>query len=755
MLLGPVICILFTVTNAMLCPGKQGAYDWDNPSGICQFTGYVPGGNRVILQPISSPNADNQGRAIAQAANGCGYRTQVIGAVLDFGQYSKKFKAAAKVMSSCLGVWGSVVGGFLFKQPTTANVLDAMNSAFDKLTQEVNEQFYNMEEYVKQSILDLQKELMSDKYKKYQFLLNLCLDRFELNSIIDCLRNAHDESLADQGSFMRYKVQMQNSSWGSWHNGGAKKREEVQIENQPNRQSCFFACADRLKDNYNGVVYGQVGGPRERECYCQKEMTGFDAADGLDLIWQAALICGTGSFRRGDAVALEQEQLPGHYDSKQSCFRACFEKKLSNSSYNGATYGIIGGPREKDCWCNKGMSSWKVNLEWWESAFLANFPPVHWNGDFRPGLSHYKGHPPTEHFIGNYNTKQDCWRACSGFVSRGEKHWQGVTFGRLGGDRSGECWCEYEMDAHGDYVNKWESAFLSYDGGVQCQCIGGTETGAHCDEWDDDGTWCYVNSPNDCDDATPKDGSSYYASKRACASEVNETYYEPEVDDVKHMEVQFLTFRNYAQLRVLILISLIGTFENVTDVEYANAPDYYKIYLGRLQEELDLYIRYAEFIFNQIVHMRATTYEWFYTTVVSGTSKDVIRSRMDEWGGMECSGRFSQMLIETDLCKQTYWLNRQGCKDYKEIWDMVPPSESIGPVSFPDSFREYAKHRMGVDAFSKYNEAETKTIVLYWTSQIMRHLPIWKEILTGALAKLEEVKDIDLMNQGNKERTEL
>jgi len=629
--------------------------------GTCKFSGYVPGGKRVILDPITSPHAMDQGNSLAQYAYFCDYGNTVTGAALDLASFGKKVGQYAEKLSAALGVWGAIVGGFLYEEPTTADIIDGVNSAFDRLTKQVNDQFDNMQEYVKQQILDLEKTLMNDKYKQYLNLFNLCLDYFDRVSLIGCLRNAHDESRSDQDSFMKYKEKMEAYYWWGFVAGAGISESQVKLPDlYDNKQSCFFACSKKMNEGYNGVTYGR--GSHEKECYCEKSMVGVRVSDGANVIWESAYLVGTGNFQQGGGQFLEHTGLPGLYETKQTCFRACAEEKIRNSSYNGATYGIVGGEREKKCFCNKGMYGVDKTDRRYESAWLADFPA------------------------------------------------------------------------------RWAK---------MCKCKGGDKHGYYCGEWDVDGTWCYVEDPKRCDDAIQSGTSDdLYWSKAACK------YYLASVDEVKHMEVQFLTFRNYAQLRLLMLMTIVATFDNTTDAEYSNSTNLYKRYLNHLREESDLYIRYANFVYDQILFMHNACDGWVDSKLYCDQSHGLNKY----WQYDYCHGQFSPMLIDTDTCTQAVYLftkewgttSHCPCDGYdnRERFALIPPTaDRVRDIDMPKTFTAYASYRMmdqNEENFYKYRKDATKSVVNFWTAEVISQLDVWKDILHGTLQKLEAVKSIDV-----------
>ena len=74
--------------------------------------------------------------------------------------------------------------------------------------------------------------------------------------------------------------------------------------------------------------------------------------------------------------------------------------------------------------------------------------------------------------------------------------------------------------------------------------------------------------------------------------------WKPSVDDIKHMELQFNVYNNYVHLRMMILLSLYGEYQNKTE---SSDRAMAKTYLNYLKDESALYKRYTQFVYDKIV----------------------------------------------------------------------------------------------------------------------------------------------------------
>jgi len=182
--------------------------------GTCDATGYVPGGNKVILEPIEAPQAVLQDHSIGIVANKLGYALDTGGAMVDIVALTERFEPWGKYLAGGLGVWGSIIGVVAnIGTPTADDIIDACNEALRELTDEVNQQFDNMQAYVDQAILQADKELMNLNYRQYHIYFTDCVNEVIEEDMWSCVKEAERLSGSDHTKFLRYESQMNQEGW--------------------------------------------------------------------------------------------------------------------------------------------------------------------------------------------------------------------------------------------------------------------------------------------------------------------------------------------------------------------------------------------------------------------------------------------------------------------------------------------------------------------------------------------------------------
>ena len=107
-----------------------------------------------------------------------GYALETGGAIADIVELTEKFEPWAKFLAGGLGVWGSIVGVVAnIGTPTPDDIIDACNKALAELTEEVNQQFTNMQAYVDQAILNEDSQLMNLDYVQYHNYFTDCVNQ--------------------------------------------------------------------------------------------------------------------------------------------------------------------------------------------------------------------------------------------------------------------------------------------------------------------------------------------------------------------------------------------------------------------------------------------------------------------------------------------------------------------------------------------------------------------------------------------------
>lgn len=142
-----------------------------------------------------------------------GYALDTGGAVADVVSLTAKFEEWAEAFSFGLGVWGSIVGVVAnINTPTPQDIIDACNKALVELTDEINDQFTNMQAYVDQAIMEEDSKLMNLDYKQYHDYFTGCIDETIKDDMYDCIKEAERLSGSDHAKFLRYEDKM-NTDW--------------------------------------------------------------------------------------------------------------------------------------------------------------------------------------------------------------------------------------------------------------------------------------------------------------------------------------------------------------------------------------------------------------------------------------------------------------------------------------------------------------------------------------------------------------
>ena len=132
----------------------------------CEFKGYVPGGNKVMVKKIEAPVAKLEKGLFAGLAGNMGKATAGAQHTTMLLKGFSKLADIAPKLGPALGMFGvafSVIKGFT--DPSPQDILDAANKAIEELTDEVNKRLDEMKAYVNEKTLNLEKDLINREYK--------------------------------------------------------------------------------------------------------------------------------------------------------------------------------------------------------------------------------------------------------------------------------------------------------------------------------------------------------------------------------------------------------------------------------------------------------------------------------------------------------------------------------------------------------------------------------------------------------------
>ena len=124
------------------------------------------------------------------------------------------------------------------------------------------------------------------------------------------------------------------------------------------------------------------------------------------------------------------------------------------------------------------------------------------------------------------------------------------------------------------------------------------------------------------------------------------TDWTPTPKEVKHMETLFLTFRDYAELRIMILLTLSSMYENNTTPD---GPGAAKRYLTDLKTDVDQFKKYTNFVYNKIYAMHNVDVQYFYDSKNCPNDVTVVKEGwgVHTWDLLKCSFLFSPMLTDS------------------------------------------------------------------------------------------------------------
>ena len=105
---------------------------------------------------------------------------------------------------------------------------------------------------------------------------------------------------------------------------------------------------------------------------------------------------------------------------------------------------------------------------------------------------------------------------------------------------------------------------------------------------------------NECMEDAERITGSDYQKFMQYITYINDNGWKPQTKDVKKMELQFESFRDFAQLRINQLLTLAGTYGDM-DGDYA--ANQTKRYYSQLKEETSRYLSYAKFCAKKIYEM--------------------------------------------------------------------------------------------------------------------------------------------------------
>ena len=204
----------------------------DSTTGYCTYKGYVPGGVLPNIKPIASPVAKAQKDALTQilsfGAKGSAVAMHSTNAAKAF---LNVFAKTAPKIASSLGVFGAALGVLTeFTKPTAQDLLNEVNKALKKLTDEVNHRLTQMKDYVDTQVIKVEKNLMDSEYKRLFLLWKKCLEEHKKSEADEAQRDANRFIGASQPKFMTLSDKISVYDPDNWQQGGPSHHDVKRIE---------------------------------------------------------------------------------------------------------------------------------------------------------------------------------------------------------------------------------------------------------------------------------------------------------------------------------------------------------------------------------------------------------------------------------------------------------------------------------------------------------------------------------------------
>jgi len=188
--------------------------------------------------------------------------------------------------------------------------------------------------------------------------------------------------------------------------------------------------------------------------------------------------------------------------------------------------------------------------------------------------------------------------------------------------------------------------------------------------------------------------------------------WDPTPKDIRHMEVQFLVFRDYVSLRVMMLLTLINTFQPLPDHDHQELT---RIYYNHLIDELENYIEYANFCYHHIKAKHNTENDYFKNSQKLFNQVKICESLVYTASTTECTMQFSRMFRDSQFCHCDFPWSHTEAVGHKEIC-----------------------YKDLVDAFWVFNGSMLDQIKNFWEPQVMNYLPKLQEIHDEAVKARDE-----------------
>uniref|UniRef100_A0A7M5V6U0 Uncharacterized protein n=1 Tax=Clytia hemisphaerica TaxID=252671 RepID=A0A7M5V6U0_9CNID len=178
----------------------------------CEFKGYAPGGNKIMVQKIEAPVATMQKGLFAGLAGnmkkGAAGAQHSVMLLKGFG----KLANIAPKLGPALGLFGvafSIVKSFT--DPSPQDILDQANKAIAELTEEVNNRLDEMKGYVEEKVIKLEKDLIEREYQSLFRIWSNCLKETTKEKVDECQEDAAKDIMGARPKFAIFWDRVQSN----------------------------------------------------------------------------------------------------------------------------------------------------------------------------------------------------------------------------------------------------------------------------------------------------------------------------------------------------------------------------------------------------------------------------------------------------------------------------------------------------------------------------------------------------------------
>lgn len=207
---------------------------------------------------------------------------------------------------------------------------------------------------------------------------------------------------------------------------------------------------------------------------------------------------------------------------------------------------------------------------------------------------------------------------------------------------------------------------------------------------------------------------------------------KPPVEKVKIIEAHFITFRDYVQLNLLSLQTMVNVYKK----DKVNADQYRKW----LKEDALEAVQYAEFAYNWILYL--------HTSQSKNYCKETLQCETGSEGNKlkaDCNCYFEASMHKGQQCH----LKGSLLKDGKQIGGYI--RKQLYALSQDDAIKKYLLFSLAdSDHYIKRNNAKIylynmqKSVTTYWQNEILDLIPTWKKVANPPVKSVEPPKSVNV-----------